>query len=136
MRPTSLPVSTTDQPLQHALELVRDGNHGRAMRELALDLEFVERSAAVLVVTGSFARLRWKYGERAYRYMCVDVGCLTQNLYLVGEALGLAVCAIAGFVDAGVERLLAVDGEDEVAMLLVAISASGQGTNGAPEYHG
>ena len=82
------------QPQQHALELIRDGNYGSAMSKIALDSEFVEKSAAVLIVTGSFERLRWKYGERAYRYMCVDAGCLTQNLYLVGEALGLAVRAL------------------------------------------
>ena len=111
------------QPQQHALELMREGNCGQAMSKIALDLEFVEKAAAVLIVTGSFERLRWKYGERAYRYMCVDVGCLTQNIYLVGEALGLAVCAIAGFVDEAVEHLLGVDGEDELALLLIAIGA-------------
>jgi len=111
------------QAQQHALEMMRDGGHGRVMSKIALDLEFVEKSAAVLIITGSFERLRWKYGDRAYRYMCVDVGCLTQNLYLVGEALGLAVCAIAGFVDEAVEHLLGVDGEDELALVLLAISA-------------
>jgi SagB-type dehydrogenase family enzyme len=111
------------QAQQHALELMREGSCGPAMSKIALELEFVEKAAAVLIVTGSFERLRWKYGERAYRYMCVDVGCLTQNIYLVGEALGLAVCAIAGFVDEAVEHLLGVDGEDELALLLIAIGA-------------
>ena len=108
---------------QHVLELMHEGNHGHAMSKIALDQGFVEKSAVVLIITGSFERLRWKYGERAYRYMCVDVGCLTQNLYLVGEALGLGVCAMAGFVDDAVEHLLGADGEDELALLLVTIGA-------------
>ena len=118
------------QAQQHALELVRQGPHGQAMRKLALDQEHVEKAAAVLVITGVFERLRWKYRERAYRYMCVDVGCLTQNLYLVGEALGLSVCAIAGFVDDAVEHLLGIDGEDELALLLVTIGAARDAANG------
>lgn len=109
---------------EHALALVREGHHGSAVGKIALDQAFVEQAAAVLLVTVSFERLRWKYGDRAYRYLCVDAGGLTQNFYLVGEALGLAVCAVAGFIDDGAERLVGVDGEDELALLLVAIGGS------------
>jgi len=115
------------EPRQHALELIREGQHRQLMGKLALEARFVEDAAAVMIVTGCFDRLRWKYGERAYRYMCVDAGGLAENVYLVGEALGLGICAIAGFVDEGVESLLGVDGEDELALLLVAV--------GVPDGH-
>jgi SagB-type dehydrogenase family enzyme len=113
------------RPLDHALECIQPGDHSRAVGELALGQPWVAASAVVLMVTGYYERLRWKYGERAYRYMCMDVGCLTQNVYLVGESLGLGVCAIAGFVDDAAERLLAINGRDEMALLLLCIGVPG-----------
>jgi SagB-type dehydrogenase family enzyme len=77
-----------------------------------LEQPFVERAAAIILITGCFDRLRWKYGERAYRYMCMDIGYLGQNIYLVGEALNLGACAIAGFMDDAVEQFLGVDGRE------------------------
>jgi len=106
---------------QHTLALVRAGHQGQAISKVALDQPFIESAPLVLLMAGSFDRLRWKYGERAYRYMCADIGCLTQNLYLVGEALALSVCAIAGFIDDGIEGLIGLDGEGELALLLVTI---------------
>jgi SagB-type dehydrogenase family enzyme len=80
---------------------------------------------AVFMITGCFDRLRWKYGERAYRYMCMDIGYLGQSLYLVGEALGLGVCAIAGFMDDAIEQFLGVDGRDEIPLLLTTVGIVG-----------
>lgn len=51
--------------------------------------------------------------------MCVDIGYLGQNIYLVAEALG--ACAIAGFVDDALEQLLGVDGKNEMILLLTAV---------------
>lgn len=116
------------RPAGHGLEQLKLGNHGPILSGFALAQPYVERAAAVLLITGCFARLRWKYGERAYRYMCMDVGCLIENLYLVGEALDLGVCAIAGFIDDAIERLLSVDGEDEVALVLVTLGPRAPGT--------
>ena len=73
------------------------------------------------MLTGYYDRLRWKYGERAYRYMCMDTGFLAENLYLAAEAMGLGACAIAGFIDDAVEKLLGVDGKSEVVLLLATV---------------
>ena len=74
----------------HCLELLRAGDHSQVLRSLALDQECFETAAAVFVITGCFERLRWKYGERAYKYMCMDIG-YSQNFYLVSEAQVLAL---------------------------------------------
>jgi len=106
-------------PIRHQLELIRRGAFGSTLSSLALGQPWVERAAVVFIMSGSYERLRWKYGERAYRFMCVDSGLLAQNLHLVAESLELGACAIAGFADDAVERLLAIDGQDEMALLLV-----------------
>jgi SagB-type dehydrogenase family enzyme len=109
------------RPVDHVIETIRLGHHGSTIRDLALGQDSVETSAVVFLITGCFQRLRWKYGERAYRYMCMDVGFLGENLYLAGEALGLGVCAIAGFIDDATEQFLEVDGKDEIALLLTTV---------------
>jgi SagB-type dehydrogenase family enzyme len=53
--------------------------------------------------------------------MCVDIGFLGQNLYLVAETMGMGVCAIAGFLDEEIEQFLGVDGQDEIALLLATV---------------
>jgi len=108
--------------IDHALESVRAGNHGATLRTLALGQPYVEASAVVFLICGNYERVRWKYGERAYRYMCMDVGFLGENIYLAAEALGLGACAIAGFIDDVIEDLLGINGQDEMILLLLTLS--------------
>jgi SagB-type dehydrogenase family enzyme len=109
------------QAQARALDLLRPGSHGGTLKSLALDQECLATAAVVVLITGCFERLRWKYGERAYKYMCIDIGYVGQNLYLVAEALGLGACAIAGFLDDGVERFLALDNPSEIPLLLTSV---------------
>jgi SagB-type dehydrogenase family enzyme len=109
------------RPVDHALESLKPGNHGPMLHNIALGQSFVETSAVVFVITGYYERLCWKYGERAYRYMCMDTGFLGQNVYLAAEALGLGACAIAGFIDDALEELLGIDGQDEMVLLLMSV---------------
>lgn len=108
-------------PLDHALERLASGDHAARLRQLTFDEEYVESAAAVLLVTGYYERLKWKYGERAYRFMCLDAGFLGQNVYLTAEAMGLGVCAVSGFAQDAVEEVLEVDGKDEIALLCITL---------------
>jgi SagB-type dehydrogenase family enzyme len=109
------------QAAPHALDLLREGNQGPRLREFAFDEAYLETAAAVVIVTGCYSRLRWKYGEGAYRYMCIDAGFLSENLYLAVEGLNLGACAISGFAEDAVEELLGIDGRDEIALLLMTV---------------
>jgi len=107
--------------VDHVLELMRPGEHGARLRSLSLGQPQLETASVVFLITGCFDRLRWKYGERGYRYMCIDAGYLGQNIYLTGEAMGLGVCAIAAFMDDAIEEFLGVDGTNETSLLLTTI---------------
>jgi SagB-type dehydrogenase family enzyme len=48
----------------------------------------------LITMTARFRRLSWKYEGLAYRLVLMHVGVLTQNLYLVCTAMGLAPCAL------------------------------------------
>ena len=108
-------------PLTHTIELLKPGDQGATLRDVGLGQPYIETSAVVMLITGYYERLRWRYGERAYRYMCMDLGFLGQNIHLVGEALGLGVCAIAGFIDDAMEELLGINGRDEMILLLMTV---------------
>ncbi len=63
----------------------------------------------VLVLTVAYERLKRKYGRRAARLAAADPGFVGENIYLVGEALGLAVTAFVGFDERIMAEKLAVD---------------------------
>jgi SagB-type dehydrogenase family enzyme len=109
------------EPGRHVLELLEPGDHRDGLRDVAFGEEYVARAGAVFLITVVYDRLRWKYGDRAYRFACTDVGFLGQNLYLVAEALGLGACAVSGFAQDRAEELLGVDGKAELAMLLLTV---------------
>jgi nitroreductase len=51
----------------------------------------------------------------------MEAGFLGENLHLAAEMLGLGACAVAGFSDTVLEELLDIDGEDEMALLLLTV---------------
>jgi len=50
----------------------------------------------VLLVTARFGRIMWKYEAVGYPLILKHVGVLYQTFYLVGTAMGLAVCGLGG----------------------------------------
>lgn len=110
-------------PLPHALESLNEGDHSDEVCRLAFGEDHVRRAAAVLFCAGCYGRLRWKYGDRAYRFICVDTGFVGQSVYLVAEALGLGVCAISGFAQDAAEEFLGIDGKEEIALLLMSLGS-------------
>lgn len=104
-----------------ALETVRMGTHGAAIAKAALGQGFLARASAVLLWTAVYPRCTWKYGDRALRYLGLDLGHVCQSLCLAAEALGLGGCPVAAFIDDEVNTVLGVDGEREFAYYLAAV---------------
>ena len=105
------------------LDLARlyPGNFREWLREVILfQVEFSE-AAVALVLTSAVGRLRAKYGLRGYRFALLDVGHVSQNIYLVSTGLGLQVCATAGFIDDELDAVLGLDGLDNASMLVVLV---------------
>jgi SagB-type dehydrogenase family enzyme len=77
------------------------------------------------VITAVFQRTRWRYKDRAYRYVLLDAGHLGENLYLAATSLNLGSCGIGAFLDDEVNRMVGADGSEEAAVYLVAIGTLG-----------
>jgi SagB-type dehydrogenase family enzyme len=61
-----------------------------------------------------------RYPERHYRTMHVDAGLAVQSLLLVATSLGLRTCPVMGYDDAAWARLLGLD-DDAFVVVLVAV---------------
>ncbi len=107
-----------------SLELISPGDHARKLERACLGQEIVAACAAVFVWTALPGRSKWKYRERAYRYIYMDAGHIGENLYLAASALGLGCCTIGAFFDSEVNTLIGVDGHEESTVYLGAVGAS------------
>jgi SagB-type dehydrogenase family enzyme len=109
----------------HELERVRAGDLRRRIAAAALGQEMCGEAAAVFIWTAIFARCKWKYGQRAYRYIYLDAGHIAQNLALAAVSLDLGSCQIGALFDDEVNKLLDLDGikESVVYMSVVGVPA-------------
>jgi len=73
---------------------------------------------AVFVWTAIVERSKWKYRQRAYRYIYLDAGHIAENLALTAVSLGLGTCQIAALFDDEVNSILGVDGVEETAVYM------------------
>jgi SagB-type dehydrogenase family enzyme len=103
------------------LTLLREGHYGPELSQAGLGQEMLEEAACVFIWTAIAGRSKWKYRERAYRYIYMDVGHIGQTLYLAATALGLGCCTVGAFFDEEVDRVIGVDGKNEISLYLGAV---------------
>lgn len=107
----------------HELEQVKEGDYREAIRRAALDQEVAFEANVVFVWTAIFERSKWKYNQRAYRYIYLDAGHIAQNVALSAVSLGLGSCQIAALYDEEVNAVLDIDGEKESILYLTVVGA-------------
>lgn len=107
--------------LKHKLEVVRKGGFGTEAAQAALGQKMLRDANVVLIWTAVVARSKWKYRERAYRYIYMDAGHIAQNAYLAAETLGLGCCGIGAFFDSEVDSLIGIDGEEEISVYMCTV---------------
>lgn len=105
----------------HGLTFIREGEYGARAALAALGQAMLLKSGAVLFMTAVVERCRWKYRQRAYRYIYLDAGHIGQNICLAGEALSLGVCPIGAFYDDELNAILEVDGVEETVVYAMAV---------------
>lgn len=106
----------------HRLDRLQEGDFRGAIASAGLGQDFLAQANVCFVISAIFQRTRWKYHERTYRYVLMEVGHLGQNLYLAATSLGLGACAIGAFLDSSLNALLELDGQQETALYIVTIA--------------
>jgi SagB-type dehydrogenase family enzyme len=108
----------------HALEQLKRGDFRAEITHAALDQGMAVRANVVFVWTAVFGRSKWKYKQRAYRYVYLDAGHIAQNLALAAVALDLGSCQIAALYDDEANDLLDVDGVEESTLYMTLVGRS------------
>lgn len=105
----------------HELELLKEGNFGIPLANAALKQKMCAEASVVFVFTAIFNRSKWKYKQRAYRYIYLDAGHIAENLGLAVTALNLGGCHVAAIFDDEVNKIIEVDGKSESVIYLMPI---------------
>ena len=111
---------------RHELDQLKVGDFRAAVGRAALDQESAYSANVVFIWTAVFERSKWKYRQRAYRYVYLDAGHIAQNVALGAVALGLGSCQIAAIYDDEANALLGVDGVEESTIYMTVVGRSEQ----------
>ena len=100
----------------HSLALLKEGDFRNKVAKGCLGQNMTFTSAVNFIWTAVIERSKWKYLQRCYRYIYLDVGHIGQNFYLVAEALSLGACTIGAIYDDELNILLEIDGINETSI--------------------
>jgi SagB-type dehydrogenase family enzyme len=109
--------------LRHKLTLIREGDFGKALAQAALGQRMVMKAPVVFVWSALVERSKWKYEQRAYRYIYLDAGHIAQNLALAAVALGLGSCQIGAFFDSEANEVIGLDGVEETVIYMTSVGS-------------
>lgn len=102
----------------HSLVFIKEGDFRDKLLRASLEQEMVRDAGAVFVLSAIFDRTRSKYGERGYRYVYIEAGHISQNIYLQATSLGLGTVVVGAFLDDEINRLLEIDGKKEAVIAI------------------
>lgn len=93
-------------PESHALDRVIGRDVREDLYQSALRQPSVRDAAAVIIIAADYNRTTRKYGERGIRYVHMEAGHASENIYLQAYALGIGTVAIGAFDDSGITSVL------------------------------
>jgi SagB-type dehydrogenase family enzyme len=105
-------------PRRHRLSFRSEGDVRAGVAEAALGQDWVADAPAIVVLAVVYERTARKYGERAERYVHIEVGHAAQNVYLQAAGLGLGTTMVGAFRDEELARVLGLPEHTEPLGLL------------------
>jgi SagB-type dehydrogenase family enzyme len=104
-------------PNHHRLIKVGSGDRRKELARAAWRRPWLSDAATVVVFAAVYERTTLKYGKRGARYVHIETGHATQNLFLQAESLGLDTVIVGAFDDDEVKAVLQLP--DEVQPLIL-----------------
>jgi SagB-type dehydrogenase family enzyme len=105
----------------HLLEEIKTGDFGEALAHAALDQEMCAKASAVFIWTAIFGRSKWKYSQRAYRYVYLDAGHIAENLALAASSIICGSCHVGAFFDDEINSIVGINGTEESGICLSVV---------------
>jgi SagB-type dehydrogenase family enzyme len=72
----------------------------------SLKQDAIEECSALVIITAIYERTSVKYGDRAERYVHMEVGPAGQNIYLQAVSLGIGTVMMGAFQDDALKKTL------------------------------
>jgi len=111
-------------PRKHCLLSIAAGSmQDRLIEAVPAQAKAISTACACLVLTGVMQRIKFKYGERGYRFVLLEAGHIAQNMLIAAQAEGIGAVAIGGFMDDAINSLLNVDGVDEAVLYMILLGS-------------
>ena len=102
----------------HKIHHVKEGDRRAELAEAALQQDWMEESAALLVFSAIEKKTSWKYGQRGIRYIHIEVGHSAQNVFLQAQSLGLSAAVVGAFNDSQVKTVLNLPAAEQVLYVM------------------
>ncbi len=108
-------------PENHSIRLIKKGNFSAELSEIAVGQDEPERASTTLIMIGVVERIFPRYAERSLRYIFLECGHISQNVYLMSEALGLGSVSIGAFYDDELAKLAGYNPKEVIAAYMHAV---------------
>ncbi|NHC43519.1 SagB/ThcOx family dehydrogenase [Bacillus sp. MM2020_1] len=82
---------------------------------------FAKKAAVVFAWSTIPYRSEWKYDISAHKKILIDIGHVSQNLYLASESIDAGACAIGIYDQKLIDEVLGLDGDEEFVLFLGAV---------------
>lgn len=105
-------------PDSHTLERIWDHDIRKALFRSSLSQTPVRDAPAVIIIAADYRRTTGTYGERGIRYVQMEAGHVSENIYLQAYPLGIGTVAIGAFDDNTVKSVLGLPAYHEPLYLM------------------
>lgn len=106
------------QPDGHVLLKVSEGDKRIELSNVALGQSAVRDGAVVIVFAAIYERTTSKYGDRAIRYVHIELGHAAQNVYLQAVSLDLGTVVMGAFDDQKVKEIMHMQAQEQPLYLM------------------
>lgn len=106
-------------PQECKLYMIKNGNYEKELIDSvnSYNQYDIKNASFGIAIIGNKRKTCGKYGNRGYRYLNMDIGYISQNLYLISAYLELSTRAIAGIYEEKFSALLNLTKEEDVFLL-------------------
>lgn len=96
-------------PQEHSLIKIFEEDKSSELMQASLNQEYIYDASFNIIICADFDRTKEVYGNRGERYVYMEAGHVSQNIYLQSESLNLGTVVIGAFEDNRVKKILNLD---------------------------
>lgn len=100
-------------PDGHRLMQLSEEDKRPSLLRASLGQDFIREAPVSIVVSANFSITQAKYGARAFRYVCMEIGHVAENIHLQAVALGLGSIPVGAFWDDVIKKVLELPEEED-----------------------